>query len=276
MRYILMAVCFLLSACATIPSPSERRGLADKLADQQNWHAEVLTAGQFNLLAYVPNKPAPSSTLVVYIEGDGLAWIDDAEVSDDPTPVNPLGLRLALAQKQSNVAYLARPCQFTGAGASTCSRRYWTNMRFAPEVIDASNVAIDMLKQRYGAKSLVLVGYSGGGAVVALVASKRHDVTGIVTIAGNLDHKAWTTYHRIAPLIGSLNAADATGALASIPQWHFVGGTDKNIPPQIVQSYIKRFPESQRPKVYIEPNFDHHCCWVKKWPDLWLKIQESE
>jgi pimeloyl-ACP methyl ester carboxylesterase len=276
MRCIVIVVCLLLSACANIPTLSARRTLADHLAAQNDWHAERLAAGKFDLLAYVPNQPVKTETLVVYIEGDGLAWISAEDVSDDPTPVNPLGLRLALAQKQSNVAYLARPCQFIGAGMAPCTRRYWTNMRFAAEVIDASSAAIDLLKRRYGADKILVVGYSGGGAVAALVAAKRHDVIGVVTVAGNLDHQAWTTYHRIAPLAGSLNAADAVNGLASIQQWHFVGGKDKNITPEITQSYIARFPENQRPKLYIEPDFDHRCCWVEKWPDLWRKMQVRE
>lgn len=276
MRCIFFVVFFFLSACTSIPTLSERRSLADHLAAQNEWHAERLPTGKFDLLAYVPNKSVKTGTLVVYIEGDGLAWISDEEVSDDPTPVNPLGLRLALAQKQSNVAYLARPCQFIGAGMAPCTSGYWSTMRFAPEVISASSTAIDLLKQRYGAEKILVVGYSGGGAVAALVAAKRHDVIGMVTVAGNLDHQTWTTYHRIAPLTGSLNAADAAYALGSIPQWHFVGGKDQNITLKIVQSYLTKFSDNQRQTVYIEPEFDHRCCWVEKWPVLWRKLQAPE
>jgi hypothetical protein len=45
--------------------------------------------------------------------------------------------------------------------------------------------------------------------VASLVAARRHDVVRLVTVAGNLDHLAWTTLHGVSPLTGSLNPADA-------------------------------------------------------------------
>ncbi len=65
------------------------------------------------------------------------------------------------------------------------------------------NVAIDKLKQKYNSEKLQLIGYSGGGAVVTLVASQRSDVISLVTIAGNLDHQTWTKHHKVSPLTGS-------------------------------------------------------------------------
>jgi hypothetical protein len=74
-------------------------------------------------------------------------------------------------------------------------------MAYGPvlSVISASNQAVDALKQRYGAQEIVLVGYSGGGAVAALVAARRTDVVRLVTVAGNLDHLAWTHLHSVPP-----------------------------------------------------------------------------
>jgi len=39
------------------------------------------------------------------------AWLAVPRPSQDPTPVDPLALRLALVQPTGNAAYLARPCQ---------------------------------------------------------------------------------------------------------------------------------------------------------------------
>ena len=95
----------------------------------------------------------------------------------DPTPVNPLALQLALRDPSGAAVYLARPCQFVAApDKRECARAYWTEQRFSPAVIAASLEAISQLKQRYGAQRLVLVGYSGGGAVASLVAAQRGDV----------------------------------------------------------------------------------------------------
>lgn len=102
--------------------------------------------------------------MTVYIEDDGLAWISASTPSQDPTALNPMGLTLALRDPSDPVVYLARACQFVaGHDKRGCQQKYWTNQRFAPEVITASLNAIEQLKQRYGAVRLVLIGYSGGG-----------------------------------------------------------------------------------------------------------------
>lgn len=268
-----MLVALGLTACANVPSPDKRQSIADGLATARGWRMITIPAEGFNLVAYLPASYQRNETLTVYIEGDGLAWINRTQPSTDPTPRDPLALRLALAQPEGNAVYLARPCQYVDAEATGCASRYWTEMRFAPEVITASNRAIDILKLQFSAGSLALVGYSGGGAVAALVAAQRHDVKQLITVAGNMDHQAWTTYHRIHPLTGSLKPTDYVEALRNIQQWHFVGATDTNITPALIQSYADLFPHNQRPTVLIEPTLDHRCCWAEKWRKLWQITQ---
>lgn len=271
MKFLPILLCLSITGCSSIPSPTERRALADTLAHARGWQAITLPAGTFDLAAYLPATAIKSEKLTVYIEGDGFAWVNGSQPSTDPTPRNPLSLRLALAQPEGNAVYLARPCQYVDAEASACSSRYWTEMRFAPEVITATNLAIDRLKQRFGASQLDLVGYSGGGAVAALAAAQRSDVTSLTTVAGNLDHRAWTSHHQISPLVGSLNPTEQIMALQEIPQWHFVGANDNNITPDLLRSFIARFPEDKRPKLQVVENFNHQCCWTDVWPVLWRK-----
>jgi dienelactone hydrolase len=264
--------CLLLSACGGLPSPAERHQQADRLAATRDWAAVRLPAGPFGLTAYVPARPAASDSLTIYIEGDGLAWINRSRPASDPTPLEPVGLQLALAQPVGNAAYLARPCQYAETGQAACETAYWTGRRFAPEVIEAMQQGIDWLKQRFGARRLALVGYSGGGAVAALAAARRTDVDLLVTIAGNLDSAAWTRLHRVSPLAGSLNPADDTTRLAGIRQIHLAGGRDTVVPPAIAAGYADRFSASERPAVRIEPAFDHRCCWVDAWPRISTEI----
>ncbi len=258
----------LLAGCLSIPLPETRNRLADELANAQQWRRLPISAGEFELLSYVPSTAQKSNSLTIYIEGDGLAWITGTQASSDPTPRDPLALRLALSHRGGGVAYLGRACQFVGAEASKCASRYWTDARFAPEVIEASNRAVDILKIRFGATRITLIGYSGGGAVAALVAARRSDVDTLVTIAGNLDHQSWTTSQRIQPLSGSLNPVDRIDSLKRVQQWHFVGESDDNITPELVYTFANRFPESNRPTVIVKNGFDHVCCWVDAWPNL--------
>jgi len=255
-----------LSACGSIPTPTERHAHAEALAAAQGWQAEVVSAGQFDLVAYVPKHTRQDPLLTVYIEGDGFAWINGATPSNDPTPRNPLALRLAVAQPVGNAAYLARPCQFVLAPA--CRQPYWTESRFAPEVIASMNEGINQLKLRFGAKRLTLVGYSGGAAVAALLTARRQDVERLVTVAGNLDHAAWTTHHRVAPLSGSLNASDDREQLAAVLQTHFVGERDKVIPPSLASMWAEELRGRDNRNLRVQPGFDHTCCWAESWREL--------
>jgi pimeloyl-ACP methyl ester carboxylesterase len=175
-------------------------------------------------------------------------------------------LRLALAHPQGNAAYLGRPCQYVGADSAGCAERYWTHQRFAPEVIEASSLALDGLKQQFGASKITLVGYSGGAAVALLLAARRSDITNVITVAGNLDHHAWTQRMKIEALTGSLNPADAIAQLQHIPQTHFAGDADKTIPPSLITDFAQRFPLANRPLVIVKPGYGHQCCWADDWP----------
>jgi dienelactone hydrolase len=265
---VLLLGLFALVACINT-TPQERRQHADTLAAAHGWQAMRLPTEKFVLAAYVPESVSRADVLTVYIEGDGLAWLSRSRVSADPTPRNPVGLELALRHRFGVAVYLARPCQYVEIDdAKNCGKLYWTGSRFAPEVIAASDQAVSALKQRFGANKLVLVGYSGGGAVAALVAARRHDVARLITVAGNLDHREWTERNHVSPLDGSLNPADEWHSLADVPQLHFVGGSDTVISVADVESYASRFPADHRPEVVIVPDFSHACCWVEKWGTL--------
>lgn len=245
-----------------------RRSQSSQLALDAGWSRSALNAGQFSLISFAPQNMGQANTLTIYIEGDGLAWINSSTPSFDPTPIYPLALRLALRDPNPAVAYLARPCQYTQESErNNCSTPYWTSQRFAPEVIAATDLAISQLKTRAGAQQIRLIGYSGGAAVAALVAARREDVAMLVTVAGNLDHLAWTKQHRVSPLSGSLNAADYWQTLQHIPQQHYVGGRDDNINPSIAQSYASKF-RHPAPTITVIPDYTHNCCWEDKWRAL--------
>ena len=263
-----------LTACAQVSSPLERGEYAGKIATQAGWKLENIVTEDFTLRAYLPPITHKTATLTIYIEGDGLAWITSSSPSYDPTPVDPLALKLALHDTAPSV-YLARPCQYVGAEQQpNCAQKFWTSHRFAPEVIHSSNQAIDQLKQRFGADKLILVGYSGGGAVAALVAAGRQDVARLITVAGNLDHQRWTVEHHLSPLFGSLNPADAWQPLQHVPQTHFVGGNDRAVGETISRAYAARFPVGYMPEIVVISNFDHHCCWEDHWPDLKNQVRQ--
>lgn len=268
---IIVLLALVLAGCADL-SPQSRWQHADQLANKANWQKLRIPTAPFILSAYVPRENVQSDTLTVYIEGDGLAWLDRSTPSADPTPRNPVALQLALRHPHGAAAYLARPCQYVEEeNTANCNPRYWTGGRFAPEVIKASDQAISVLKRHAGASRLVLVGYSGGGAVAALVAARRNDVMELVTVAGNLDHREWTHLHRVPALEQSLNPADEWQVLAHIPQRHFIGERDEVVSRAVTDAYAAYFPLSQRPEIITIPEFDHVCCWIEQWDSIWDK-----
>lgn len=270
LRLILVFMLLVLAGCANL-SPEFRGHHADRLASKAGWKKLRIPTDEFILSAYVPKSNVQADTLTVYIEGDGLVWLSPSQASSDPTPRNPIGLQLALFHPRGAAAYLARPCQYVeGKDVKNCKQEYWTDGRFAIEVINASNQAVGKLMQRVGANNLVLIGYSGGGAVAALVAARRTDVVQLITVAGNLDHRAWTKMHHVLPLDKSLNPADEWESLARIPQRHLVGERDEIVSRAVTDSFVSHFPLKQRPEVRVIPKFDHVCCWVEQWRTLWL------
>jgi len=259
-----------MGACAHIPSPSERLRNAENLAESRGWTSQFISAPPFILRAFSPRKRESVETLSVYIEGDGMAWLNREQPALDPTPINPIALRLALAQPQGDAAYLSRPCQFLSelGGSQGCTSRYWTKERYSPRVIDAMNEAIAAIKRQSGAKRLILIGYSGGGGVAALVAARRHDVERLITVAGNLDVRFWASYQKVDPLEGSENPVDIAHLLGGITQIHYVGSIDPIIPVWLAENFVAVVPGLPRPRIVIVPNFDHVCCWVQQWGSL--------
>ena len=255
----------LLAACAGV---SDRISLADAIAARAGFSRQSVHADAFTLIAFERIRQR-GGALVVYIEGDGKAWSTRTMLSTNPTPEKPVALELAARDPAPNVVYIARPCQYLETGQDPrCVEAYWSSRRFAPEVIAATDQAIDHFKRRAGAESIHLVGFSGGAAVAALAAAKRSDVASLRTVAGNLDHVALHHHHRVNQLRGSLNALDVARALARLPQVHFSGGRDKTVPMFIARRFADAAGDSACIRIVTVAGADHGTGWAEAWPGL--------
>lgn len=249
MLRILLFCLLLLSGCATIKAP-------DSFVYQE------ISGKNFDLVTWQKITSA-DAVYKVYIEGDGYAFNSHGMPSSDPTPKGELMRELAFNDNSPNVIYLARPCQYK-LGRS-CSTRYWTTARFAPEVIQDEYVAI---KKTINNRPVILIGFSGGAQIAGILAANTDlNVKKIITIAGNLDHKAWTKYHHLPDLTGSLNAADFKTKLNSIPQKHYIGEKDKVIPPILTQNLI------DNPKLIVKvKGASHNKGWDIIYPSIWQEL----
>ena len=214
-------------------------------------------------------KPAPRSAtdrVTVYVESDGAPWRLPDEPPGDPTPVRPVVLRMAIADPSPAVVYLGRPCQYLGlVELLNCDPGLWMRGRFSNEAVTAMNQAVDQAKLMYGASEVSLVGYSGGGAMAALIAERRSDVKCLVTVAAPLDTSAWTDALRVSRLDLSLNPADAAEKLRSVHQTHFMGGRDKIVPALTSKRFLERVTGAT---VINRESYDHRCCWNEEWKNL--------
>jgi pimeloyl-ACP methyl ester carboxylesterase len=260
---IALLVCGVLAGCVAL-----RRDRAASLAEASGFTARQFDAGAFVLAGWQRGEPGKHRTLTVYIEGDGFAWVNRGRVAENPTPDDPVALRLAAADPAPSVLALARPCQYVeGAAARHCVPFYWSTGRLAPEVVDATADAIDRAMAEAGASRIELIGYSGGGALAVLVAARRHDVVRLVTVAANLDLAAWTRHHGVSPMTGSLDPIDVATRVAPLPQLHYVGSADEVVPPAIVEGFRERAGLAPDRVAQIA-GYTHTCCWEEAWPAL--------
>jgi pimeloyl-ACP methyl ester carboxylesterase len=238
---------------------------AEALAASAGLVPRSLQADGISLLGF--ERPGPQHAILsVYIEGDGRAWANPWQPSTDPTPSDPIGLRLAAADPARPLLYLARPCQFVESAG--CDSRLWTSARLSPQIVDAYQRLIDDALQRTSSNKIGLVGYSGGGALAALIAERRRDVAWLITVAADLDLAEWIRLQQIEPLSNSLDPADDAGAIRGLPQVHLAGSRDTVVPAEVVRSFVRRLPAGGPARMIVVPDFDHSCCWAEAWPRL--------
>ena len=219
----------------------------------------VLSNSQFNSNDH--------SILYVFLEGDGLPWKTHTQISSDPQPIYPLALDL-MTKSQFPSIYLQRPCY--GVKEAICDAQWWTNKRYSRQVVESMTQVLRKLSANY--KQITLVGYSGGGTLAALIAPELNNVTTLITLAGNLDHKQWASYHRYSRLQGSLNPVDYV-LPSTLKQFHYAAENDINILPQ----WIKGYSDTQKNSQFILlKNADHSCCWIKNWQRIVNRVQHSD
>ncbi|MFH1158047.1 MAG: alpha/beta hydrolase [Pseudomonadota bacterium] len=267
-QYIPLILAAVALAGCGFSSLKERHVAAAGIALPSGMIERVIPAGIFNLTVW-ERVSRPGAPVNIYIEGDGLAWLGKRTKSMNPTPPDPLALRLAASDNADNVIYMTRPCQYTGwNGEGACPDLYWTNGRTAPEVIRAYQEALDNIKTLYHVTGFNLTGYSGGAAVAVLVAAERTDVLSLRTVAGNTDYATFSALHSVSPMEGSLDPVEAAPKVSHIPQLHFIGGKDTVVPIAVFNGWKRASGETPCVQSIVVPGNTHEKGWVEKWPEL--------
>lgn len=252
-RLTLAALVMVLSACTTT---------SEQLIKLGDYQRSVITGKGFDHVVYLKEGEKASDTLHIYIEGDGSPFVNQGRmVAADPTSSNPLMLELML-NDDTRSAYIGRPCYDGMASENGCDPRFWTHARYSDEVVKSMVAVVEKLARQLNSKNIVLLGHSGGGTLVVLMAPHIADTKGVVTLAGNLDIESWANEHDYTPLDGSINPVAQDVLPESIVQHHYLGSDDRIIKQQDVRAFVQR---QLTASFFQIDGIDHSCCWNKYW-----------
>ncbi len=259
----LLVACLLLSsaACTSPASDFARRVRALGLAEGR------VRGEPFDHLLLRNSEPA-GRRLHVYLEGDGTPWLGGLPARD-PTPRRPLALSL-MAQDTTASVYLGRPCYYGLGDGPSCPDALWTSERYSETVLASMAAAMRRVVAAEGVAEVVWFGYSGGGTLAVLLASRVPQSVAVITVAANLDINAWADLHRDQRLVGSLNPARQPPLPDRVVQIHYAGGRDRLVPADIVRRGV-----TGEGRLVVVPEFDHVCCWAANWPRILSEVENA-
>jgi|TARA_B100000795_G_C22654622_1_gene381648 hypothetical protein len=263
LRFVLLFI-LLLSSCS-IPGGDKRlKIIKEHNADQ--FIEKVYKTAYFEI--YSLNKISNNKKVTVYIEGDGLSWIDNYTISSNPTPIDPLAFRLAKIDQSDNIIYLSRPCQYIQTDICK-NNEIWTVSQYSEGVLSSYRAIIDSLSQF---TEIHLVGYSGGAGVAMYLGSVNNKkIRSIRTIAGNINHDEFTQLRNFTPPKNSVNFYSIEKKVKNISQIHYFGKKDKTIPKELHLNFYARNKESSCIKIKAV-NATHNDGWSNFWKTNYTKF----
>jgi len=203
---------------------------------------------------------ASGRALHVYLDGDGTPEAGGHPTAD-PTPRDPLVLDL-MALDGLPAVYVGRPC-YHGLATAACTPALWTSARYSESVVASMAAAVRRVVDARGVTQVTWIGYSGGGVLAVLLATRVPQTVGVVTIAANLDIDAWSDHHGTPRLSASLNPARQPAPAPSVHQRHYAGGRDTTVP-----ASITRQGAPPGAHLIVIADYDHRCCWITLWPTI--------
>lgn len=245
----------LLTACSSYQHIIDHQQFSNEVQDGVTFRHRIL----MNPAAQQASAPQPRPLhWHVYIEGDGRAVDARGRPSLDPTPRTPMLLEM-MSKDTSPALYLGRPCYYHTQDPA-CSPVSWTLARYSEATV--ASMASALQRSLPGNNPITLIGHSGGGTLAVLLAPRLPNVTGVVTLAGNLQVAEWVQHHGYSPLSLSLDPATQPPLPECIQQVHIAGALDKEILPR----WIEAFSQAQPNAHYLSiERADHRSGWPFWW-----------
>ena len=255
-----LAILWVLLPILVACSPATR---FDAAADARGLVREELSISKLPVVIYRDKEIRHSGKIHIYLDGDGKPWIGGKRVALDPTTRSKLILDM-MAVDTADKILIGRPCYYIKASErpAACTDTLWTSHRYSNIVVSAVRNVITLQLEKYQPEEVILIGYSGGGTLAALIASQLAQVDTLVTVAANLNVDAWSELHGYTPLARSLNEKNFPKIPDKVKQYHFVGMQDSNVPPSITRSVASL---QRNVRVIEQAGYTHECCWPENW-----------
>ncbi|MDR6873144.1 putative esterase [Bosea sp. BE125] len=198
-------------------------------------------------IPYGPTSPGPASVMAVFLHGDvssgGSAdyMLSSAQrfVADVPGASAAVLIRPGYFDRHSRVSE-----------GSDCGRRDC----YTEEVVGTVTEAIAQVKQRFGARTVIGLGHSGGAAILANVIARRPGlIGGAVLVSCPCDIRRWRPQWQrsLSPidLVGSVRPATRLVAIT--------GRDDETAGPQFAERYVEALRAAGKNAVFIPTQGTH-------------------
>ena len=220
----------------------------------------ITTTQRIKAKVYENARLSQHPILVIVVHGDS--------PDEPPTYQYRFAERAAAAIPDAVVAAVLRPGYSDGEDSSDGMRGYTTGDNWTPEVVNALATVLAELKDRYRPRRAILVGHSGGAAIVGnLLGQQGAAVDGTLLVSCPCDVTAWrkhmqsvrggTIWERPVRSLSPLALVDGVPASAKI--WLLVGSDDQTTPQALTLAYAEALrSRNVAVNVTIAPGLRHN------------------
>ncbi|MBN8939025.1 MAG: prolyl oligopeptidase family serine peptidase [Rhizobiales bacterium] len=257
-----LATALLVAAIASNLSPASAQAVPAPEEPSVTAGAPVWVTTMQRLKTMVYESPGRSAhpVLVVVAHGDS--------PSQPPTYHYRFAARAAAWLPDVVAAAILRPGYSDGEDRSDGLRGETTGDNYTPEVVDAVATAISDLRRRYHPRYVVLVGHSGGAAIMANLLGERGAVAdAALLVSCPCDVPAWRRHMQklrggaiwerperfLSPqaLVGGVAASTRIAML--------VGANDQTTPPFLTEAYAEALRgRGVATEVTVAPDLEHN------------------
>ena len=114
--------------------------------------------------------------------------------------------------------------------------------RYSDEIVSSMTEAVRTAALQAKARSVVLVGYSGGGVLAVLIAERLDNVAAVITVGANLDTRRVDQASRLSAAVRLAESCVEHGRASAGRRYIYMGRETTVVPPATAEAYFERYP----------------------------------